>query len=112
MLPKNVLFIIESLDEQCAWLTNFLESILLQVWYPITVATLSREVRKIVTNSLNNMIHIYYILLVLTAILSSIVTLYIPTLLMRYRQYKSKQREALRATIQTEIENYLKQIIK
>lgn len=43
---KNVLFIIESLDEKCAWLTNFLESILLQVWYPITVATLSREVRK------------------------------------------------------------------
>lgn len=45
---KNVLFVIESLDENCAWLTNFLESILLQVWYPITVATLSREVRKIV----------------------------------------------------------------
>lgn len=45
---KNVLFTIESLDENCAWLTNFLESILLQVWYPITVATLSREVRKIV----------------------------------------------------------------
>jgi hypothetical protein len=58
------------------------------------------------------MIHIYYILLVLTAILSSIVTLYIPTLVMRYRQYKAAQREALRATIQTEIENYLKQIIK
>ena len=45
---KNVLFTIESLDPECAWLTNFLESILLQVWYPITVATLSREVRKIV----------------------------------------------------------------
>lgn len=44
---KNVLFTIESLDENCAWLTNFLESILLQVWYPITVGTLSREVRKI-----------------------------------------------------------------
>lgn len=42
------MFTIESLDENCAWLTNFLESILLQVWYPITVATLSREVRKIV----------------------------------------------------------------
>ena len=41
---KNVLFVIESLDPECAWLTNFLESILLQVWYPITVATLSREV--------------------------------------------------------------------
>lgn len=45
---KNVLFTIESLDENCAWLTNFLESLLLQVWYPITVATLSREVRQIV----------------------------------------------------------------
>ena len=29
---KNVLFTIESLDENCAWLTNFLESLLLQVW--------------------------------------------------------------------------------
>ncbi len=48
---KNVLFVIESLDENCAWLTNFLETILLQVWYPITVATLSREVRKIVDGS-------------------------------------------------------------
>ena len=48
---KNVLFTIESLDPECAWLTNFLESILLQVWYPITVATLSREVRKIAMNA-------------------------------------------------------------
>lgn len=48
---KNVLFVIESLDDQCAWLTNFLESILLQVWYPITVASLSREVRKIVVKA-------------------------------------------------------------
>jgi len=48
---KNVLFTIESLDENCAWLTNFLESLLLQVWYPITVATLSREVRKSVTKT-------------------------------------------------------------
>jgi len=48
---KNVLFTIESLDENCAWLTNFLESLLLQVWYPITVATLSREVRVIVTKA-------------------------------------------------------------
>lgn len=45
---KNVLLTIESLDPECAWLTNFLESIILQVWYPITVATLSREVREIV----------------------------------------------------------------
>ena len=45
---------IESLDENCAWLTNFLETLLLQVWYPITVATLSREVRKVVTNAFKN----------------------------------------------------------
>jgi nicotinamide phosphoribosyltransferase len=30
---KNVLFTIESLDPECAWLTNFLESVLLQIWY-------------------------------------------------------------------------------
>lgn len=48
---KNVLFTIESLDDNCGWLTNFLESLLLQVWYPITVATLSREVKKIVVAS-------------------------------------------------------------
>ncbi len=45
---KNVLMTIENTDENCAWLTNFLETLLLQVWYPITVATLSREVRKVV----------------------------------------------------------------
>jgi nicotinamide phosphoribosyltransferase len=44
---KNVLMTIENTDKNCAWLTNFLETILLQVWYPITVATLSREVKKI-----------------------------------------------------------------
>lgn len=50
----NVLMTIESLDPECAWLTNFLETILLQVWYPITVATLSREVRKIVDEAFRN----------------------------------------------------------
>lgn len=50
----NVLMTIESLDPECAWLTNFLETILLQVWYPITVATLSREVRKIVDEAYIN----------------------------------------------------------
>lgn len=46
---------IEATDPNCAWLTNFLEIILLQVWYPITVATLSREVRKIVTKAFDDM---------------------------------------------------------
>lgn len=44
----NILMSIENTDTECAWLTNFLESLLLQVWYTITVASLSREVRNIV----------------------------------------------------------------
>ena len=40
------------LDKQVPWLTNFLESILLQVWYPTTVGTLSREVKKNLINYL------------------------------------------------------------
>jgi len=49
---KNVLMVIESTDDRFAWITNFLETLLLQVWYPITVATLSREVKKIVVEYL------------------------------------------------------------
>ncbi len=44
---RNVLMTLENTDPRCAWVTNFLETLLLQVWYPVTVATLSREVRKI-----------------------------------------------------------------
>ena len=46
---QNVLMTIENTDPKCFWLTNFLETLLMQLWYPITVATLSREVKKIVT---------------------------------------------------------------
>jgi nicotinamide phosphoribosyltransferase len=45
---KNVLMTIENTDPKCFWLTNFLETLLMQVWYPSTVATLSREIRKTV----------------------------------------------------------------
>lgn len=43
----NVLMTIENTDPECASLTTFLETILLQVWYPITIATNSREIKKI-----------------------------------------------------------------
>lgn len=33
--------------EKTKWLTNYLETLLLQVWYPITVGTLSREIKKV-----------------------------------------------------------------
>ena len=46
---KNVLMTIESTDPECFWLSNFLETLLMQIWYPSTVATLSREVKKLVT---------------------------------------------------------------
>jgi nicotinamide phosphoribosyltransferase len=52
---KNVLMTIENTDDNCYWLTNFLETLLLQVWYPITVATLSREVRKIIQKAFDDM---------------------------------------------------------
>ena len=36
---KNVLFTIENTDPKCFWLTNYLETLLVQVWCPMTVAT-------------------------------------------------------------------------
>ncbi|PJJ79922.1 nicotinate phosphoribosyltransferase [Mucilaginibacter auburnensis] len=44
----NVLMTIENTDPECYWLTNFLETLLMQVWYPCTVATLSNQIKKIV----------------------------------------------------------------
>ena len=43
----NVLMSVENTDNKSFWLVNYLESLLLQVWYPSTVATLSAEVRKL-----------------------------------------------------------------
>lgn len=45
---SNVLMTIENTDPNCAWLTNTLESLLSEVWYPISVATLSYETKKII----------------------------------------------------------------
>lgn len=38
---RNALITIENTDPNCYWLTNYLETLLVQVWYPITVATQS-----------------------------------------------------------------------
>lgn len=45
---SNVLMTIENTDPRCFWLTNFLETLLMQVWYPSTVATISATIRTIV----------------------------------------------------------------
>ena len=48
----NVLLTIESTDERVFWLPNFLETLLLKVWYPITVASQNLAVRKTILESL------------------------------------------------------------
>src|ERR1044071_8995403 len=50
---QNVLMTIENTDPRCYWLTNYLETLLLKVWYPITVATLSHAIRKAILDKLH-----------------------------------------------------------
>jgi nicotinamide phosphoribosyltransferase len=49
---KNVLMTIENTDPNCFWLTNYLETLLVQVWYPSTVATISRNMKGIILGAL------------------------------------------------------------
>lgn len=39
---KNVLFTVENTDPECYWLTTWFETVLVQVWYPLTVCSTSR----------------------------------------------------------------------
>ncbi|CAH8493458.1 unnamed protein product [Heterobilharzia americana] len=50
---KNVLMTVENTDPKCYWLTNYLETILVQVWYPIAVATNSRAMKQIIAKYLH-----------------------------------------------------------
>jgi len=43
----NVLMTIENTDPQLPWVSNYLETLLSMVWYPSTVATQSREMKKV-----------------------------------------------------------------
>ncbi|KAA0707771.1 Nicotinamide phosphoribosyltransferase [Triplophysa tibetana] len=53
IIPRgNVLFTVENTDPDFFWLTNFIETMLVQMWYPITVATISREFKKILAKHL------------------------------------------------------------
>ena len=49
----NVLMTIESTDPKVFWLVGHLETLLMQIWYPITVATQSYYIRQLVMDSLN-----------------------------------------------------------
>ena len=48
----NVLITVESLDEKVPWLVGWFETLLLKVWYPITVATFSFKVKQIIEHFL------------------------------------------------------------
>jgi nicotinamide phosphoribosyltransferase len=45
---SNVLMTVENTDDKVYWLTNYLETLLVQVWYPSTVATQSRAMKKVI----------------------------------------------------------------
>ncbi|MCG8475084.1 MAG: nicotinate phosphoribosyltransferase, partial [Cytophagales bacterium] len=50
----NVLMTIENTDPECYWLTNYLETLLVQVWYPITVATNSFASKQVIMEYLRD----------------------------------------------------------
>ena len=49
---KTALFTMVNTDPKCFWLTNFLETLLVQVWYPMTVCTNSRYQKKSIHEAL------------------------------------------------------------
>lgn len=48
----HVLVTIENTDPACYWLTSFLETALLRVWYPTTVATHSHATKHLIADAL------------------------------------------------------------
>jgi nicotinamide phosphoribosyltransferase len=49
---RNVLMTVESTDPQSFWLVSWLETLLLRVWYPTTVATQSYYLRQLIYDAL------------------------------------------------------------
>lgn len=49
----NVLITVESTDEKVAWITGFVETLIMKVWYPITVTTFSYKIKKIIKEFLD-----------------------------------------------------------
>jgi nicotinamide phosphoribosyltransferase len=49
---KNVLVTIESTDDEFPWIVSFLETVLLRIWYPITVATRSWHCKQVILDYL------------------------------------------------------------
>lgn len=45
---SNVMMTVENTDDNCYWLTNYLETLLVQTWYPSTVCTQSRAMKAVI----------------------------------------------------------------
>jgi nicotinamide phosphoribosyltransferase len=50
---SHALMTVENTCPKCFWMTNYLETLLVQVWYASTVATQSREMKKIILKYLD-----------------------------------------------------------
>ncbi|MFV0289074.1 MAG: nicotinate phosphoribosyltransferase [Mycoplasmatales bacterium] len=50
---RNVLMTIESTDEELFWLVGWAETLLMKVWYPTTVATLSYNIYQMIQDFMN-----------------------------------------------------------
>lgn len=48
----NILVSIESTDPKVFWIVSWIETMLLRIWYPITVATRSHKIRQIILEAL------------------------------------------------------------
>lgn len=51
---QNVLMTVENTDPELPWVTNYVETLLSMLWYPSTVATQSREMKKLVLRYLKD----------------------------------------------------------
>jgi nicotinamide phosphoribosyltransferase len=49
---QNAIVTVENTDPEFYWLTNWAETVLLQIWYPVTVATLSRAIKQVIGEAL------------------------------------------------------------
>lgn len=49
----NAMISVENTDPSCYWLTNYLETLLVQSWYPCTVATQSRAMKLAILDALH-----------------------------------------------------------
>lgn len=48
----NILMSVESTDPRVPWIVSYLETMLMRVWYPITVATQSFHIKKLILDAL------------------------------------------------------------